>query len=433
MTAELPSPGPGLWRSPPFVKLWAGQTVSSLGSTISREALPLLAVLVLGASPLQLGILAAAGSAAALLAGLPAGVLIDRHRRRPLMIATDLARFGLLLLIPVAALVGHLTLPLLLIVAFTVGGLTFLFDVAYPSYVPTLVGQDRLVEANSKLEVGDSLAEIGGAASGGVLVQALGAPLAILADAVTFLVSAVSLLLIRNPEPKPSPLGERSGLWSEAKVGWRLIGTDRRLRALAAALATSSFFGSFFGALYVLFALRDLSLPPAILGLLIAGGGVGALIGAVLTPALTIKLGLGRLLILSWALHAFTGLLVPLAPAIAPWSVLFLLAAQAIGDFGWMAYAISELSLRQGITPGGSLGRVNAGFELLALMITPLGLLVAGGLAQAVGVRLALGLGAAGSILGLAWLLPSPLRGLREIPSPQPEAAGTDQPEQAGG
>ena len=191
---------------------------------------------------------------------------------------------------------------------------------------------------------------------------------------------------------------------------------DTRLRALAAAAATVSFFGSFFGALYVLFAVRELNIQPVVLGLLIAGGGVGALIGAVLTPVLTRRLGVGSLLITAWAVHTLTALLVPLAPATAPWGAIFLLVAQVVGDIGWMAYFVTELSLRQGITPAAVLGRVNAGFELLGLAITPLGLLAGGALAQAVGPRLALGIGATGSALGLLWLAASPIRRLRTIP-----------------
>jgi len=410
-------PSRSLWRDPPFRRLWVGQTVSSLGSTVSREALPLTAVLLLSASPFQLGLLAAAGSAAALIFGVPAGLLADRLRRRPLMIAADLARAALLLIIPLAAVLGRLDLSVLLLVSFLVGGWTVLFDVAYPTYLPSLVPKSRLLEANSKLEVGDSLAEIGGAALGGTLVQFLGGPLAILVDALSFMVSAVSLSLIRRRESRPTPAESSAGLWREALAGWKWVQQDPRLRALAGATGFFYFFGGFFGALYVLFAIRELSIQPAVLGLLIAAGGVGALLGAAAAGRATRRFGIGRTLAAAFWARSALALLTPLAPAVAPWGALFLLVGQLAGDFALMIFFVLELSLRQSLAPPAILGRVNASMELLALGLSPFGLLAAGIVAEAVGLRPALLIGVIGSALGGIWLLRSPVPGIADLPT----------------
>lgn len=408
-------PSRSLWHDPPFRRLWVGQTVSSLGSTVSREALPLTAVLLLSATPMQVGLLAAAGSAAALLFGVPAGLLADRLRRRPLMIAADLARAALLLLIPLAAVLGRLDLSVLLLVSFLVGGWTVLFDVAYPTYLPSLVPKSRLLEANSKLEAGDSVAEIGGAALGGVLVQSVGGPLAILLDGFSFLVSAASLSLIGRREPPPAPSIAGRGLWREALAGWGWLRRNPILRALAAATGFFYFFGGFFGALYVLFAIRELSIQPAILGILIAAGGVGALLGAAAARRAAARFGIGRTLVIAYWARSFLALLTPLAPAAAPWGALFLLTGQLAGDFALMIFFVNELSLRQSLAPAAILGRVNASMELLALGLSPFGLLIAGAIAEGIGLRPALMIGVIGSAMGGVFLLRSPVKTVSEV------------------
>jgi predicted MFS family arabinose efflux permease len=413
---EPSPPDVSLWRDPPFRRLWAGQTISALGSTISREALPLTAVLLLSATPMQVSLLAAAGSATSLIFGVPAGLLADRMRRRLLMICADLARAALLLLIPLAAALGRLDLALLLVVSFLVGAWSVLFDVAYPSYVPQLVPGAQLVEANSKLEVGDSLAEIGGAALGGAMVQFLGGPLAILVDAFSFVASALSLAVIGRREPAPLPNRESTGLLREALAGWRWVRHQPTVRALAGATGFFYFFGGFFGALYVLFAIQELSIPPAILGLLIAAGGVGALLGAATAERASRRIGIGRTAILAFWARSATALLTPLAPAVAPWGALFLFTGQLAGDFALMIFFISELSLRQSLAPAAILGRVNASMELIAAGLSPFGLLAAGIVAEALGLRPALLVGVLGSALGGVWLLRSPLRQISHLP-----------------
>ena len=192
---------PSLWRHADFLKLWAGQTVSELGSVVTRTAVPLVALLVLGAGPFEMALIVVAGSLAVLLVGFFAGAWVDRIRRRPLLIASDAIRALLLFSIPIAYAANVLRMEQLYLVVFLEGCLGALFSAAYPAYVPSLIGVDRVVDGNSKLATSSSIAEIGGPGLAGGLVQLVSAPFAILVDAVSFAVSAISLLLIRAPEP----------------------------------------------------------------------------------------------------------------------------------------------------------------------------------------------------------------------------------------
>src|SRR5437867_8121574 len=233
----------GLWQHPDFLKLWAGQTVSLLGSSVTGLALPLAAVLVLNATPAQMGIMRAAQYLPFLLLGLFAGVWVDRLRRRPVLILADAGRALLVGSIPVAALLGVLRIDVLYVVALLVGVLTVFFDVAYLAYVPSLVPRDSLTEGNSKLEVSRSFAGMAGPALAGALVQLVTAPVALVVDAASFLVSAASLSLIRTPEPKPAALAHGRSIWRDAGEGLRIVGGHPVLRTLAGQLATMQLAG----------------------------------------------------------------------------------------------------------------------------------------------------------------------------------------------
>lgn len=414
-----------------FAKLWAGKTVSAFGSVVTRTALDLTAVITLGATPAQLGLLGALARTPALLVGLPAGVWVDRLRRRPIMIVADLARAVLLLTIPLAALLGVLSLPLVALTAFLAGALTVFFEVADNSYLPTVVSREHLVEGNSKLGVSDSLAEIGGPAIGGILVQLVTAPMAILVDAGSFLVSAAMLGLIRQEESPPAQRHHGTGMRAEIAEGLQTVASDPILRALAAAAATFSLMGGFFGALYSVYAIRSLALTPALLGLVIAGGGIGALLGAALNSRITQLAGLGRTLIGGLLIHGACALVVPLARPPATVAGTMLLVAQIIGDAGLMLFFINAISLRQSVTPDRLLGRVNASMDFLVAAVGPVGLLLGGFLGQAIGMRPTLLMGATGSLLGGLWLLLSPVRSLQSQPATQ-YAAVASQVEDSG-
>ena len=398
------------------MKLWAGQGVSQFGSMITRDALPLIGVLVLRASPWQMGLLSAAGSAPVLFIGLLAGAWVDRLRRRPILIAADLGRALLVASIPLAALLGRLTLGHLYGVAALAGVLTVFFDVAYEAFLPTLVAPEQIFEGNSKLGLTGSLAEIVVPGITGLLVQIISGPLTLAVDALSFLGSAFSLTLIRSPEPPP-PRGPQTSVAHEIGEGLRLTWSQPVLRALALTAAWGSFFGGFYGALYSLYALDVLGLTPLALGLIIACGGVGALLGAAAARPLARRLGPGRAIIASSAVMGVFGLLTPLAGGPTWLAIMLLALPQLVGDLFRAAFEISALSLRQSITPIHLLGRVGASVGFLAGGVGTLGLLAGGLLGSAIGIRPAIWIAALGGLAATPWLVFSPLPALRKIVS----------------
>jgi MFS family permease len=434
-SAGAPLDGPSsrrplLWRNPDFLKLWTAQAISELGSRITREGVPLTALLVLHAGAVQMGLLNALGGIAVLVFGLSAGVWIDRLRRRPVMIAADLGRAAVLASIPIAARAGALTLGQLYVVAALAGVMAIFFNVADQSLLPALVGGDEILEANSKLTLSSTIAEIAGPGLTGFLVQLITAPIAILFDAVSFLISALLLGSIRKREPPPgsppadaaTPGGSRTDrpprrLLAETLGGLRWIFADPLLRPLGLRSATAWVFLGFFGALYLLFAVDVLGLRPAVLGLIIATGGAGAMAGALLAQRLERRFPLGLTFIATSAIYGLIIFLVPLAgtlraagsprPAGTAPAVAMLMAAQLIGDMAFTIYAINEVSLRQRVAPPHVLGRVNAGMQLLALGIYPIGALIGGYLGERIGVRPTLAVGASGILLSTLWL-PTP-------------------------
>jgi predicted MFS family arabinose efflux permease len=408
----------GLWRQPDFLKLWTGQTISELGSRITREGLPLAAVLVLGATPAQMGLLTAVGSIAVLLASLPAGVWVDRLRRKPVMIWADVGRAGLLLTIPVAALTGQLGIGLLCAVIALAGVLTVLFGAAYEAYLPSLVSRENLLEGNSKLAVSSSLAEVLGPGLAGFLIQTITAPLAIVFDSLSFLASVVSLIVIRKPEPQPAA-HERRHILREMRDGLIFVWREPRLRALALAGGTRTFFGSFIGVLYSLYAIRELGLSAAALGVTISMGGVGSLIGAVFAERVVNRLGIGRTLILALVVSGSFTFLIPLAGGSRLSSITMLAIAQLCGDALQVISLVTGVSVRQGLTPDRLLGRVSTSTQLLVIGVAPLGALVGGGLAEVIGVRLTLLIASIGIVCAAGWVIFSPVR---YIPS-KPEYA----------
>ena len=420
VTESTPRTAASLWRHPDFVKLWTGQTVSKFGSHITGVALPLTAVLTLSATPAQMGVLAALGSLPVLLIGLPAGAWVDRLRRRPVLIAADVGRALLLFSIPVAALLHALRIEQLYVVALLAGALTVFFDVANPAFLPAIVQAGQLVEGNSKLGASDSLAEIAGPTLAGGLVQWITAPLAIAVDAASFVVSALYLWAIRGREPEPAQAVERQGVGGEIVEGMRMVLDQPVLRALAGTMATFTFFGNFIGTLYTIYILRTLHVAPAVVGVLIGLGGVGALVGALLAEPLVRRLGLGRTLIAAMAFYGCTGLTIPLAGGPTFVAVGMLAAGQFIGDVAIAVYLINDVSLRQSVIPSGMLGRANASMQVLERGIGPVGALLAGilGGSAMLGLRGTLLIGVLGVIVSSLWLVFSPVRTLQTRATP---------------
>ncbi len=400
------APSRTLWGHADFLKLWTGQVISELGSRITREGLPITAVLMLGATPAQMGFLAALNGLAVLCFGLPAGVWVDRIRRRPVMIASDIGRALLLCAVPTAAWLGMLRLAHLYVIAALTGILTVFFDVAYQSYVPSLVERARVLEANSKLALSSATAEIAGPAITGLLIQLVTAPIAILLDAISFLWSAVCVSLIRKPEPPPPPAEPH--LKEEVLMGMHTIWNNGYLRVLAARSLTMYLSFGFFATLYILYALRDLRISPALLGMVIAMGGIGNMGGALLSERVSVRFGVRKTFVTSSLVAAAATTLIPLASGPVWAAAGFLMAAQLIGDCAMVIFMTNELSFRQRVTPDDRLGRVNAAMQILSRGVQPLGALVGGIVAQRAGIRTAMAVATVGVWLSNLWLLRLP-------------------------
>lgn len=403
-----------LWRLPDFLKLWAGQTVSLFGSQISLLAIPLTAVLILNATPLQMGILTATAAAPYLLFGLVAGVWVDRLRRRPILIVADVGRFVVLSLIPLAYLLGILRIELLYLLAFLVGMLSIFFDVAYRSYLPSLIERQHLVEGNSKLELSRSAGEIAGPGLAGALVQVFTAPIAILVDALSFLVSALSLVWIHTPDEMPKVKVQRKGLMREIFEGLRFVFGEPMLRALTISFATLTLFNSLLEAVFVLYLVKEIGIKPAILGLIFAVGSTGFVVGALLASKLTRWLGIGITLLFAPLVIGASDLLIPLAGLVPLFAFPLLGLAQLLFGLARPVFSINQISLRQTITPERLLGRMNASVTFVVFGIPTVGALLGGAFGQSIGLQKTLVIAAIGELLACLWIFFSPIRRLRE-------------------
>jgi MFS family permease len=414
---------PSLWRHADFMKLWAGQTVSELGSVVTRTAVPLVALLVLGAGPLEMALLVVAASLAVLVVGLFAGAWVDRGRRRPVLISADAIRAVLLFSIPAAYLAGVLRMEQLYLVVLLEGCLGAMFDAAYPAYVPSLIGVDRVLEGNSKLATSSSLAEIGGPGIGGGLVQLIGAPFAILVDAISFVVSAISLALIRSPEPPRPARTSPTPIRREIMEGLLLVRRHPILVPLTLRSVIAHVAGSFYGVLYTIYLIDDLHLSPFLLGVVVSAGGVGSLVGSFLASTVIRRLGFGPALIWTATGASIIGVLTPLAGGPLLLATLMVFLPQLIGDGLQTIEGVAELSLIQGVIPDRILGRVNATLEVFSHGIAyPVGALLAAVVAGWIGVRGGIAIGWAGMALSILLLVLSPLPRVRQ-PSDVPAIA----------
>ncbi|PSL56370.1 putative MFS family arabinose efflux permease [Saccharothrix carnea] len=396
-----------LWSHRDFRLLWAGDTVSQFGSTIGRTVLPLLAVGALAATPFEMGVLSAAGTAAFLLIGLPAGVWVDRLRRRPVMLVADFTRAALLLSVPLAWWLGVLTLAQLVVVALLVGAATVMFDVAYQSYLPSLVGREQLVDGNSKLEASRAVAEVSGPAAAGGVAQLVGAAIGVLATAVGYLVSALFLLRIRTEEPPPRQ-PDKPGLVHEIAEGLRFVFGHRSLRAIVGCTGTANFFGGMAAAVLVLFLVRELGLSEGVVGLVLSTAGIGGVLGALTVNRWNARFGQTKVIWLSGLVTWPLGVLVPLGAA--DWRIVFVLIGEAAVAYGATVYNIAQVSYRQSLCPDHLLGRMNASIRFVVWGSMPLGALVGGVLGGGIGITATLALGMALQATSVLWVVLSPLR-----------------------
>jgi MFS family permease len=420
-------PSGGLWRHGDFLKLWSAETISQFGTQVTQLALPLVAVITLDVSAFEVAALGVVEFAPFLLISLPAGVWVDRLPRRPILIAGDLGRAFLLASIPVAYAFDMLTIWQLYVVGFFVGICTVFFDVAYQSYLPSLVEREQLVEGNSKLEISRSGAQLGGPAIAGVLVEVLRAPFAILADAISFLASGLFVLGIGKREENVPTRKQRkettSSMRTELGEGLRWVLGNAYLRTIAACTATFNFFGSLMGAIIIVYLVRSLEMSPSMIGLLFGLANVGYLAGALTSNRIASRIGVGPA-IFAGALCGIALLLVPLAPQDANSAFPFLVAAETIVGFGVVLYNVTQVSMRQAITPERLQGRMNSVMRFIVWGVMPVGTLLGGAVATVISLRAAIWAGAIGSAVAWSPLLLGSIWSLREVPE-----AGDEPPE----
>lgn len=407
----------GLWRHSDFMKLWTGETISLFGSQITAFALPLIAALILQATPAQMGILGAVQFAPFLLFSLFAGVWVDRLRRRPIMILSNTGRALLIFSIPIAHLLNVLSIEYLYVAAFIIGILTVFFDVAYQAYLPSLVGRTQLVEGNAKLEVSRSLAQILGPGLSGALVQIISAPLTLVLDAGSFVVSAVSLLAIQQHDIVETSPGQRKNIWHEIREGLHIVFSNPILRSIAGCTSTSNLFGTMGQAVFTLYVLRELHFDPGLLGAIFSISSIGALLGALLAGSVAKRFGLGRTIVGTALMFGIGALFVPLASGSYWLTAIMVTTGLFFGNLANPIYNINQVSLRQVITPFKLQGRMNASMRFLVWGTIPLGSLLGGVLGEVIGLRSTLMLAAIGSCLSFVWVFLSPVVALHKPPA----------------
>jgi MFS family permease len=407
-----------LWQNSAFVRMWSAATISIFGSLITRMALPFVAILVLGAGAFEVALVRSIDLLAALLFGLIVGAWVDRLRRRPVMIWADLGRAVLLVTIPIAAIGGWLTLAQLLLVSFAVAILSTFFDAADNAYLPSIVRRDELVRANGALAASGSAAEFTAFGISGFLVQVLSAPLAIFLDAISFIVSALLLGSIRRPEPPPPPKADREPVLQEIREGLAIIARDPIIRAFTLASMAMATLWGVFGAIWILFAVEDLGLGPAAIGVIAGFGGLSSLVGATMAERVTRRLGVGRAAIGSMLVATVGFALIPLAPASIPILAFgFLVGQQLIGDGAVTLYDVAETSVRQARVHERALGRVAATVQVGSVGAQLAAALGAGLLAEVIGLRATAFLAPLGTLVAAGILVASPVRHLRDLPA----------------
>ncbi|HEX6487552.1 MAG TPA: MFS transporter [Candidatus Dormibacteraeota bacterium] len=415
-----------LWRNADFLRLWGGKTASSVGDRVSALAVPTAAILLLHADALHVGLLYVCFYLPYPLLALPAGVVVDRIPRRPLLVACDLGRFVAVLSIPITAAVGHLALVQLYAVGLAQGALGTFFEVAYRAYLPGLVGPEGLVEGNSRLEASDAAAQTVGPGLGGLLIQLLTAPTAILVDAFSFVISAAGLMRIRRVEARhEAPADTGAGFVSELREGIAALARHPVIRWTAACVATNNCGLMMTRTVFLLFAYQVLHLAPLAVGAMLLLQGLAGLAGAAAAPAVEHRLGTGPTLAASIGGESLGWALLPLAmvaPAL-PIAVVSMLLAGFCGPI----WNVTNVSLRQSLVPARLQGRIHASNLAIAFGTIPLGALAGGWLAGALehavgyGPGLALTL-ATGGVIGIAavgWVLARPVRTLRLRPAVQ--------------
>lgn len=412
----------GLWANRDFMRLWIAQAVSAFGSRITRTALPIIAVATLGESESIVALLASISLAPAAVLALFAGGFVDRGKKRRILVLADLIRAAAIISLTIAWACGVLSIVHVCLVGAVVGAASALFQIADVAYLPALVERGQLVDGNSKLQTTEAFAEISGPASAGVLIAALGAPIAVVIDAASYVWSAVMLGRIQKVEPPAGPemaaMSMSASMWQTTKdlrVGMRAIFGNLLVRPIAIASIIWNASYGFFAALYTLFCLRTLGLSQATFGVIIAMGGVGSIAGAFLARPLAQALGVGRTIVVSAIIIVAIGVCIPLAGGPAALAIALLCTHQLIGDGMSVVFNIHTVTLRQTVLPHAVLGRANAAITACTSGVTPIAAIIAGGVAEATSIRAAIWIGMA---LPLAVpIVLWPLRRVKQLPS----------------
>jgi MFS family permease len=414
-----PESGPPRRRRPglsaDFNRLWTAESVSLVGTEVTALALPLTAVYVLHAGTLQVGLLGTASWLPYVLFALVVGVWGDRIRRRRVLIVADLARAALLGVIIALAVTGTLGVPLLFVLAFLVGAGNVVFEVFYYSYVPSLVAGPDLLVANSRLQASESTAQVAGPGLGGLLIQLLSAPLALLMDAVSFLFSALMLSRIRTVEQVPETAGDQGSVLAQVRAGLALTWRSRVLLTLVGTAAICNLTAYWITVLFPLFCVRLLGLSAGMIGLVMSAGAVGSLLGAAVCGPFTRRVGVGQATLWTLFGEALGFLLLPFAPAHSWLCVPVLIAGWFIAGGTAAISRVVSISIRQTVTPKDYLGRVNATHRFVSYGVVAVGTAAGGFLGSALGIRVAMAVAAVAMMTSVVCVLVSPLLRMREV------------------
>jgi MFS family permease len=415
-----------LWRHANFNRLWTAQILSAFGSRITRTAIPIIAVSALAVSPWEAALLSALTYAPYVLAGLFGGGFIERANKTRLMVAMDLVRFAVVIATPIAWYFHVLSFPLLCLLASAAGAASALFQNADVAILPRLVGKDRVVEANSRLQATESIAELTGPGAAGLLIDLLTAPVAMIVDAVTFLWSAFWLWRIPKQQAQAAQeatadLADRPSVWKVLRddivVGFRAIANCPPMGAIVTATAFWYISAGFFFATLIVFLLRELQLTPSVIGVVISVGGVSALLGSLTARRLAKMVGFGPAIVLGFCISVLGLLMLIPAAALEAWSIPFLVAQQFFGDFGIMIFTILAVSLQQKLLPEDELARANGFNQVVNGIGMTVSILISGWVAETIGVTNTVMLGAGIGVIGIAPLLTRHLLDMREEPT----------------
>jgi MFS family permease len=403
--------------------LWAGESASLIGSAVSYVAFPLVAVVTLKASPVQVGALVMAGRLPPLVFGAFAGVVVDRLSRRKLMIFADLGRMALVACVPIASLAGVLTVWQLYLVSFGIGTLSLVFNIAYQAFLPSVVEPERLADGNGKLAASQSVAEVTGPGIAGWVMALAGPPGALAIDAVSYGVSAFTLHSLRVEEKSDGKAKDASSFWARTRSGFTLLWADQVLRTATISASMVTAFAQLQMAIYFLFLIEELHLSPGAVGLLFSISGGFGFFGAIASDGLARRIGIGRLIVIGQLIQAAGGILLALAggPKLAASAVI--LAGEACFSVGLAVFAVSYISLRQVRVDDNARGRVVGASRFLTTAAVPLAALVGGAIGSLAGLRTTLVVGALGMVLGAAVSVRRDLLSVRTLAASEDLAA----------